>query len=131
MTEKCSPGIRIILERIREFPEEFVDALATRTYGSEPSWVNFVGEIMRDDEAFSPDERIAVRQALARARRTVFEGAVLEMLANPPKKQALYPTSMTATAKNLTLNAAQMQIARRHGIAPEFLAALKVKEDKE
>lgn len=129
MTEKYSPGIRVILERIREFPEEFADALANRTYGSEPSWVNLVGEIMRDDEAFSPDERSAVRQALARARRTVFEGAVLEMLANPPKTRTLYPTSMTA--KNLTLTAAQMQIARRHSIDPAFLAALKAKGDKE
>ena len=87
MTEEFSTGVKIILERIREFPDDFINAESGALFDNSLSWENLVGEMMRKDDTFTKEEQKAVRDALRDARRARFDGAVMELLAQPPKKK--------------------------------------------
>lgn len=125
MSEEFSPGVKIILDRIREFPEDFVNAQSGMLYSDRLSWENLVGEIMRDNNTFTKEEQKAVRDALRNARRARFDGAVMELLAKKPGEdfneiygQALQNAVLTGTGvlqspKKLIISRAQMEIAKK------------------
>lgn len=127
MSEEFSPGVKIILDRIREFPENFIDARSGNLFGTRPSWANLVGEIMSDDETFTKEEQSAVRTALRTVRRAQFDARVLEMLAGKPEPEdfineafgpviqnsLLTGTGISRSPKNLIVSRAQMEIAKK------------------
>ena len=126
MSEEFSPGVKIILERIRDFPDDFVDVRSGALYSSKSSWRNLVGELMGDDEAFTEEERKAVRDALKIARRAQFDARVLDLSAGKPESedfnelygQAIQNAVLTGTGvlqspKKLVINRAQMEIAKK------------------
>ena len=109
MSEEFSAGVKIILERIREFPDDFINAESGALFSDHLSWENLVGEIMRNNNTFTKEEQKAVRDALRDMRRARFDGAVMELLAQPAKKKIaitrasslLVPSSMANQAKKL------------------------------
>ena len=126
MSEEFSPGVKIILERIRDFPDDFVDVRSGALYSSKSSWRNLVGEIMSDDETFTKEEKNAVRTALRTTRRAQFDARVLDLLAGKPETedfnelygQAIQNAVLTGTGvlqspKKLIINRAQMEIAKK------------------
>lgn len=126
MSEEFSPGVKIILDRIREFPEHFVNARSGVLYDTRPSWTNLIGEITGDSDTFTKEEKKAVRDALRTARRAQFDARVLEMLAGKPEPeefnelygQAIQNSLLTGTGvaqhpKKLVINRAQMEIAKK------------------
>lgn len=125
MSEEFSPGIKIILERIREFPEDFAYVHSGMLYSDRLSWENLVGEIMREGDTFTKEEQKAVRDALRGARRARFDGAVMDMLAKKPDEDfneaygaAIKGTITTGTGilqppKKMIINRAQMEIAEK------------------
>ena len=126
MSEEFSPGVKIILERIRDFPDDFIDVRSGALYTSKSSWRNLVGEIMSDDETFTKEEKNAVRTALRTTRRAQFDARVLDLLAGKPEPedfneafgQAIQNSLLTGTGmaqhpKKLIINRAQMEIAKK------------------
>ena len=127
MSEEFSPGVKIILERIREFPEHFVDARSGLLFDTKPSWTTLIGEIMGDSDTFTKEEKKAVREALRTVRRAQFDARVLEMLAKKPETvqdfdevygQAIKSALATGAGvlphpKKLIINRAQMEIAKK------------------
>lgn len=125
MNEEFSPGVKIILERIRDFPDDFVDVRSGMLYTSKSSWRNLVGEIMNNDETFTKEEKDAVRVALRTVRRAQFDARVLDLLAGKPAEdfnevygQAVQNALITGTGalqsqKKLAINRAQMEIAKK------------------
>lgn len=126
MSEEFSPGIKIILDRIREFPEHFMNARSGALYDTRPSWANLIGEIMGDNDTFTKEEKNAVRDALRTAHRAQFDARVLEMLAGKPEPedfnelygQAIQNSLLTGTGmaqhpKKLIISRAQMEIAKK------------------
>lgn len=148
--EEFSPGIKIMIERIREFPEDFEDALPGNLYADRLSWENLVGEVMRDNDTFTKEEQKAVRDALRGARRARFDGAVMELLAKKPEdtveKWRDFNTQYAAALKgvittgiemsegpkNMIINRTQMEVAKRIAEAKydQELAKAKMKGDK-
>lgn len=86
MSEEFSPGLKILLERIREFPEDFLEVRSGMLYNDAPSWGDLVNEVMREGDTFTREEQKAVRDALRYARRTRFDGAVMDLLVKKPKE---------------------------------------------
>lgn len=124
MNEEFSPGIKIILERIRDFPDDFIDVRSGALYTSKSSWRNLVGEIMNDDETFTKEEQKAVRDALRSVRRLQFDARVLDLLAGKPETedfndvygQAIQKSLLTGAVqspKKLVISRAQMEIAKK------------------
>ena len=126
MSEEFSPGIKIILDRIREFPEHFMNVRSGALYDTRPSWANFLGEIMGDNDTFTKEEKKAVRDALRTARRAQFDARVLDLLAGKPEPedfnelygQAIQNSLLTGTGmaqhpKKLFINHAQMEIVKK------------------
>lgn len=130
MSEEFSPGIKIIIDRIREFPDDFTDTRSAALYTAKSSWHNLVGEIMSDD-AFTNQEKKAVKDALRIARRAQFDARVLDLLAGGPETvedfnklygQAIQGAIATGTGvvqppNKLLISRAQMEIARKLGNA--------------
>ena len=126
MNEEFSPGVKIILERIREFPEHFVNARSGALYDTRPSWANLIGEIMGDNDTFTKEEKKAVRDALRTAHRAQFDARVLGMLAGRSEPEdfndayghaiqnsLLTGTGMSQSPKKLVISRAQMEIAKK------------------
>lgn len=88
MSEEFSPGVKIILDRIREFPDDFVGS-KDAWHGERLSWSNMAAHILREKDTFTDEERRAVRNALRDARRADFDASVAELLAQPPKKKVV------------------------------------------
>lgn len=126
--EQFSPGIKIILERIREFPEDFVNARSGNLYTERLSWENLVGEVMREGDTFTKEEQKALRDALRGARRAQFDAKVLDLLAKKPKDMMeewneaygaviqsgiATGTGMSQVPKRILMSRAEMEIAKR------------------
>ena len=77
MNEPMNEGIRMLLERMKTNPEEF--NIEEGTLYSNNKWSKFVHDAMRD-EAFSEEERSAVREAFRQVRRDNFTSDVLRAL---------------------------------------------------
>jgi len=89
MTEEFSPGVKIILDRIREFPDDFSSGKDAWYSEDKASWPNMAAHIMREKDTFTDEERKAVRNALGDARRADIDASVAELLAEPPKKKVV------------------------------------------
>lgn len=81
-----SHGVKIILERLRDFPADFVKAGPYDTVGQyhQVSWSDLATYITAQKETFTEEERKAVLDALRVARRLQFDAAVMDLLARPP-----------------------------------------------
>lgn len=89
MSEEFSPGVKIILDRIREFPDDFSSGKDAWYSEDKASWPNMAAHIMREKDTFTDEERKAVRNALRDARRAEFDASVAELLAQPSKKKVV------------------------------------------
>ena len=89
MTEEFSPGVRIVLDRIRDFPQEFSPENREDFFNTRKTWKTVADHIMREKDTFSEEERRAVRTALRNTRRAEFDATVLELLAQPQKKTVI------------------------------------------
>lgn len=106
MSEEFSTGVKIVLDRIKEFPDDFIGH-RTLTIGR-ASWPDMAQQIMREQDTFTNEERKAVRDALRNARRKEFDSMVLDKLAEKPEPQPEKPER-----KKIMINRAQMEIARK------------------
>lgn len=82
-----SHGVKIILERLRDFPADFATSgpyLSVGRYHSN-TWVDMAAHIIDRKEVFTDEERKAVRDALRIAQRLQFDAAVMDLLAKPAK----------------------------------------------
>jgi hypothetical protein len=124
MSEEFSPGLKIMLERIREFPEDFLSMHNGMLFSDKLSWESLVNEVMRENDTFTKEEQKAVRDALRGARRARFDGAVVELLAKKPEELIGYQEAMrldssgylsvgTQTPKKMIFNRSQLEIAKR------------------
>jgi len=88
MKEEMSHGVKIILERLRDFPADFVKAGPYNTVGQyhETSWADLATYITAQKETFTEEERKAVHDAMRVARRLQFDAAVMDLLARPPEQ---------------------------------------------
>lgn len=82
MTTEMSAGVRIILERIENFPHDFTP----RTLDNSTSWASLANMVVREKETFSEEERKAVRDALRNGRRREFDARIMDKLNEQPKK---------------------------------------------
>lgn len=96
--DEMSTGVKIILDRIKEFPDDFINAFNTHN-----RWVKLADQVLRDKDTFTDEERRAVRTALRDARRAEFDGAVIGTLAEPPQQDR----------KKLVINKSLMHVARK------------------
>lgn len=127
MSEEFSPGLKIMLERIREFPEDFLDTHSGMLYSGKLSWESLVNEVMRENDTFTKEEQKAVRDALRGARRARFDGAVMELLAKKPEPtdfnevygQAIQKAVLTGTGilgaqppQKMVISRSQLEMAR-------------------
>ena len=106
MNEGFSTGVKIVLDRIRDFPDDFIGhrgLIVGRT-----SWQDMAQQIMREKDTFTNEERKAVRDALRSARRNEFDSMVLDKLAEKPEPQPEKPER-----KKIMINRAQVEVARR------------------
>lgn len=106
MSEEFSTGVKIVLDRIRDFPDDFIShrtLMIGRT-----SWADLAQQIMREQDTFTDKERKTVRDALRNARRKDFDGMVLDKLAEKPEPQPEKPER-----KKIMINRAQMEIAKK------------------
>ena len=124
MSEEFSPGLKILLERIREFPEDFLEVRSGMLYNDVLSWGDLVNEVMREGDTFTREEQKAVRDALRYARRTRFDGAVMDLLAKKPKEPVQYQEAMRLdssgnlgigiqTPKKMIISRSQLEMAKR------------------
>ena len=88
MKEEMSHGVKIILERLRDFPADFVKAGPYNTIGQyhETSWADLATYITGQKETFTEEERKAVHDAMRVARRLQFDAVVMDLLARPPEQ---------------------------------------------
>lgn len=98
MSEEFSTGVKIILDRIRDFPDDFINAFSPNS-----RWGKLADHIIREKDTFTDEERRAVRAALRDARRADFDGKVIGTLAEPTqqdrKKILISKSLMTAAEK--------------------------------
>jgi hypothetical protein len=98
VNEEFSTGVKIILDRIKEFPDDFINAFSPNS-----RWGKLADHIIREKDTFTDEERRAVRTALRDARRADFDGKVIGTLAEPAqqdrKKILISKSLMTAAEK--------------------------------
>ena len=82
MTTEMSAGVRIILERIENYPQDF----APNMLQTSSSWASLASMIVREKDTFSEEERKAVRDALRNGRRREFDARIMDKLNEPPEK---------------------------------------------
>jgi hypothetical protein len=106
MSEEFSPGVKIVLERIRDFPDDFIGH-RTLSIGHS-SWANMAQQIMREQDTFTDKERKAVRDTLRDARRKEFDGEVMDLLAGKPE-----PEPQLVENKKMLISRAQLDIMQK------------------
>lgn len=82
MTTEMSAGVRIILERIENYPQDF----APNMLQTSSSWASLASMVVREKETFSEEERRAVRDALRNGRRREFDARIMDKLNEQPEK---------------------------------------------
>ena len=82
MTTEMSAGVRIILERIENYPQDFAPSMLQTS----SSWASLASMVVREKDTFSEEERKAVRDALRDGRRREFDAKILDKLNEPPKR---------------------------------------------
>ena len=88
MKEEMNHGVKIILERLRDFPADFVKAGPYNTVGQyhETSWADLATYITAQKETFTEEERKAVHDAMRVARGLQVDAVVMDLLARPPEQ---------------------------------------------
>lgn len=109
MSEEFSPGVKIILERMRDFPEEFILRNEKRYHihpeGGRPTWYELARHVTTEHETFTPAERDAVNRAWVGVKRAEFDATVMDLLAGKPEPE---PEN-----KKLLINRAQLDIMQK------------------
>ena len=107
MTTEMSAGVRIILERIENYPQDFApDMLQTSS-----SWASLASIVVREKDTFSEEERKAVRDALRNGRRREFDARIMDKLNEQPRVKTVGGGAMTK---------AQMTQAIEKSLAEQF-----------
>ena len=82
MTTEMSAGVRIILERIENYPQDF----APNMLQTSSSWASLASMVVREKDTFSEEERKAVRDALRNGRRREFDARIMDKLNEQPER---------------------------------------------
>ena len=98
MTTEMSAGVRIILERIENFPGDFTP----NTLNNSTSWASLANMVVREKDTFSEEERKAVRDALRNGRRREFDAKIMDKLNEKPR--------VKMSSGPLTVNKLQSQV---------------------
>ena len=98
MTTEMSAGVRIILERIENFPGDFTP----NTLNNSTSWASLANMVVREKDTFSEEERKAVRDALRNSRRREFDARIMDKLNEQPERAL--KGGMTKAQMNQVIN---------------------------
>jgi len=102
-------GLKILIERMREYPDDFEGSLSDYTLARGGSWLNCLREAQKlcERKAFPDEDVQAFNEALEGLAVAVFEARVLEALNTPrvPQAEVQYQEAMRiSSAGNLGIS---------------------------